>query len=245
MRRNMTTRKFKPSVKATVTAVILIGFMVGLAVWQLQRLEWKTNMLAEMNAHMSAPPVPMPESLGDKKDWEYRRVTLAGNFDYSHEFLLKPRTLDGRVGYHLVTPFKRASGGTVLVNRGWIADEYLKTADRPKGLLQIEGILQYPAKSTFTPDNNPAKNDWFWADAAAMGQAAGAENVAPAIVVIAAKTPGVYPTGGRLTIDIPNDHKQYAIFWFCMAGVLAFIWFLSQWRIIEEAPFEEKKHASL
>ncbi len=245
MQRNMTTRKFQPTVKATVTAVILVGFMVGLAVWQLQRLEWKTNLLAEMNAHMAAAPVPMPETLGDKKDWEYRRVTLAGTFDYTHEFLIQPRTLDGRVGYHIVVPFKRASGGTVLVNRGWIADEFLKTAQRPQGIVQIEGILQYPEKNAFTPDNNPAKNNWFWADTAAMGDAAGIKGVAPALVVIAAKTPGVYPTGGRLTIDIPNDHKQYAIFWFSMAGVLAFIWFLSQWRVMAEAPVEEKKNASL
>ena len=245
MQCTMTSRKFKPTVKASVTAVILVGFMVGLAVWQLQRLQWKTDLLAEMDAHMAAPPVPMPETLGDKKDWEYRRVTLAGAYDYAHEFLIQPRTLDGRIGYHMVVPFKRASGGTVLVNRGWIADEFLKSADRPRGIQQIEGILQYPEKSTFTPDNMPAKNGWFWIDTNALGTAAGVTGVAPAVVVIANKTPGVYPTGGKLRIEIPNDHKQYAIFWFSMAAVLAFIWFLSQWRLVDEAPFDEKKNASL
>jgi len=238
----MSTRVFQPRLVPTAIMLMLLGVLVGLGYWQVERLAWKTKLLAAIDAHMAAPPVPMPELLGDRIDWQYRRVTLAGSFDYTHEFLVQPRTLDGKPGYHMVVPFKRASGGTVLVNRGWVSDDTIKQALRPQGLMQIEGVLQYPDKTTFTPDNAPAANSWFWIDTAAMGDAAGVKDVPQAVVTIAESAPGTYPVAGKLRLEFRNDHKQYAIFWFSMAGVLAFIWFLSQWRIVETAP-EESKHA--
>ncbi|MDE1153907.1 MAG: SURF1 family protein [Micavibrio sp.] len=238
----MATRVFQPRLLPTAIMLLMLGVLVGLGYWQVERLAWKTKLLAAIDAHMAAPPVPMPELLGDRVDWQYRRVTLAGAYDYAHEFLIQPRTLDGKVGYHMVVPFRRASGGTVLVNRGWISDDLIKSAVRPQGLLQIEGVLQYPDKTAFTPDNAPATNSWFWIDTAAMGASLGLKDVPPAVVNIAESPANTFPVAGKLRLEFRNDHKQYAIFWFSMAGVLALIWFLSQWRVIEDAA-GENKHA--
>jgi len=228
----MSSRKFQPRAVPTLLTLFMMGLMVALAVWQVHRLQWKTALLAQIADHMAEKAVPMPEVLGTEADWAYRRVSLAGTYDYNHEFLIQPRTLDGKTGYHMVVPFKRASGATVLVNRGWVSDEFMKQVQRPKGIQHIEGVLQYPDKTAFTPDSRPDKNEWFWIDTSNIGKALKTE-VPPAVVTLAAATPGVYPVGGKLRIEIPNDHKQYAIFWFTMALVLAFIWFLSQWRVVE------------
>jgi len=229
-----TKRKFQPRAVPTLLTLFMMAILVALGVWQVQRLQWKTALLAEIDRHMAEKPVPMPEMLGPQADWEYRRVSLAGSFDYAHEFLIQPRTLDGKPGYHMVVPFKRLSGGTVLVNRGWVSDEFMKSVQRPRGILHIEGILQYPEKNVFTPESNPAKNQWYWIDISAMAKLLKLE-LPPAVVTIAEKKPGVYPVGGKLRVEIPNDHKQYAIFWFTMSMVLAFIWFLSQWRVVPAA----------
>ncbi len=222
--------RFQPTRGATVASLLMFMVLIGLGAWQLQRLEWKTRLLAGIEAQMSRPPVPMPENMPDPKAWEYRRVTLAGTFLYNHEFLIKPRTLDGENGYHMYVPFRRASGGVVMVNRGWISDALMPKASRPQGLQQIEGIVQLPRHGTFTPPNAPAKNDWYWPELPAMAQAAKFDDLAPVIVTIAKRAPGVFPAGGKVGVNIRNDHEQYAIFWFTMALILQVIFIASSWK---------------
>lgn len=220
----MTTRAFRPPLAAAILSLTAFLVLMALGIWQVQRLEWKTAMLAVIHDSMQKPPVPLPEDAD--KSWEYRRVTLAGHFLYDHEFLLGPRTLDGVSGYHMIVPFQRLSGGEVLVDRGWVSDATMSKVERPQGTLKIEGIVQLPHPGSFTPDNNPAKGAWFWADISAMAAAAHLDHVAPVLVNIAEKKEGVYPVAGKVEVNIPNDHKQYAIFWFAMAFVSQIIFYL-------------------
>ena len=219
-------KKFHAPLAAFISSLVIFMILIGLGTWQVQRMHWKTALLAEINANMEKPPVPLPENLGNPKEWEYRRVTLAGHFLYDHEFLIKPRTLDGIAGSHMLVPFERLSGGTVMVNRGWIPDELIPKASRPQGITQIEGILQLPHKTYWTPPNDAQKNNWYWPDAEAMAAAAGLKNTPPVIVTISSKQAGVYPVGGTVEINIPNDHRQYAIFWFSMAFISQIIFVL-------------------
>ena len=59
-----------------------------------------------------------------------------------------------------------------------------------------------------------------------MAAAAGLKNVAPVIITISSKETGVYPVAGAVEINIPNDHKQYAIFWYSMALISQVIFIL-------------------
>lgn len=215
---------------AALFSLLVLTLLVGLGTWQMKRLEWKTALLTRIEGRMQKPPVPMPEKIDDPAAWEYRRVTLAGNFLYDHEFLVKPRTLDGENGYHMLVPFQRASGGAVMVNRGWISDKLMPKASRPKGLLQIEGIIQLPHKNSFTPENRPDKNDWYWPDIKVMAELAKLKNEMQVIVNVAEKKPGVYPRGGKVQLNIPNDHKQYAIFWYMMALISQIIFIMRFWK---------------
>jgi surfeit locus 1 family protein len=219
-------KKFQPPLSAMICALLAFTILIGLGTWQIKRLEWKTALLAEISARMEKPPVPLPEKLDNPASWEYRRATMTGHFIYNHEFLIKPRTLDGVSGYHMLVPFARLSGGTVMVNRGWISDELMTKAYRPQDTIQIEGIIQLPHKSYWTPPNAPQKNDWYWPDVGAMAAAAQLKNVAPVIFTISTAKPGVYPVAGEVELNIPNDHKQYAIFWFLMAFASQVIFFL-------------------
>ncbi len=223
-------RKFQPETWATIVTLAALAVLLALGAWQMQRLQWKTALIAEINGQMAQPATPLPEKLETPESWKFRRVTMAGQFLYDHEFLIKPRTLEGKSGYHMVVPFRRASGGVVFVNRGWIADDVMTKAARPQGLLKIEGIVQFPQKARFTPENSPAKNDWYWPEISAMAEAANIKNAAPVLVVASGKEEGVYPVGGKIEIDLPNDHRQYAFFWFTMAGILLIIYFLYHWR---------------
>lgn len=226
-------RKFQPTLGAIAFSLCILTVLMGLGTWHLKRLEWKTALLAQIESQMEKPPLPMPEKIDHPEQWEFRRVTLAGHFLYDDEFLVKPRTLDGVNGYHMIVPFQRASGGIVMVNRGWISDALMTEAHRPKGTLQLEGIIQQPHPSYFTPPNDPVKNDWYWADVQAMAVAAKLQTPAPVLVTMATKTPGVYPVGGKVEVNLRNNHKEYAIFWFIMALMSQIIFFISYRQPVE------------
>ena len=102
--------------------------------------------------------------------------------------------------------------------------------------------MQLPRKNRFTPDNVPASHQWYWIDTAAMAADAKLQNVLPEVVATFKSEAGVYPAGGGLLLDIPNDHKQYAIFWFGMALVMLAIYILSG---LQPATKLEEKNAGV
>ena len=67
-----------------VAAGIVFLVLMGLGVWQVQRLGWKTDLIARVDARVAADPVPTPppaEWAGlTAEDAEYRRVSVQGEY---------------------------------------------------------------------------------------------------------------------------------------------------------------------
>lgn len=223
-------RKFQPTWGATAATALMLAVLLGLGIWQVQRLEWKKQLIETVSIRMTQAAVPLPETADNPDDWEYRPVTMTGQYLHCHEFLIKPRTMDGKVGYHLVTPFRRLSGGHVFVDRGFVSDDTLAGISRPQGITQVSGIAVVPQKNNYTPANVPEKDDWYWADIPAMTQAAGITSAAPLMVQAQVNPSGAYPVPQKVAANIRNNHAQYALFWFSMAAVLLVIYFIRYWK---------------
>ena len=213
---------------ACAMALTMFAVMIALGVWQLQRLAWKEDLLAKIDTRLSVAAEPLPEKIENPQDWEYRRAKVTGHF-YRQPFLIRPRTHNGRVGYHLMMPMKIKWGGVIYVNRGWVSDKELPDALKISGRFhKMEGVLQIPSKGFYTPDNDPANDYWYWPDLAAMGEKSGQKSDYPMILTLLPQEKGVYPTGYEVTANLRNNHKLYAIFWFGMALVLVVIFVIYQ-----------------
>lgn len=119
-------------------------------------------------------------SIIEVPNFEYRKVQLSGVWDHTRSILLGPRTYENVKGYQVITPLVRFDGGsTVLVNRGFVSSEALKSPDilaKEAGPVQFVGFLRTSqAQNTFTPDNRPENGEWYWVDVAAMAEYAGGE----------------------------------------------------------------------
>jgi surfeit locus 1 family protein len=126
-----------------------------------------------------------------------------------------------------------ADGKIIFVNRGFVPDQLRDPTKRPQG--QIEGeititglarakLMEKP--SSMVPDNDPAKNMFFWKDMDVMARSAGldATKVLPFFVDAGpAPNPGGYPAGGVTQIDLPNNHLSYAVTWYGLAAALVVI----------------------
>ncbi|MFO1062023.1 MAG: SURF1 family protein [Dongiaceae bacterium] len=224
--------RFRPLLGPTLFTVPAVLLMLGLAVWQVQRLHWKTALIAERTERIQADPVAaLPIAAADVAAAEYRRIRLTGSFLNDHELYLAARSLRGAPGYHVVTPLRLADGTTVMVDRGWVPMERKDPASRAAGQLAgtvtLDGVIRRPlGQNWMVPDNQPARNIWFWIDLPAMARAAGIDGpVAPVLVEAGpAANPGGLPIGGQTRVELPNDHLQYALTWFALAIGLACVY---------------------
>ena len=219
----------------TAFSAAALALLIGLGLWQLQRLEWKQGLIAQIEARAHAEPVALKEAVmraraGD--DVGYLRVRVDGRFDNSKERYLYALS-DGRPGWHVITPLATSDGEIVLIDRGFVPDALKEPSSRPQGeigdIVTVTGLVRNPEiRGIFIPDNEPAKNFWFWRDLATMAKSmfpAGAPDIAPFILEAEqSDTPGGWPLGGQTKLDLPNNHLQYALTWFLLALCLVVIY---------------------
>jgi len=245
----------------TIIAGVMLTLLIGLGIWQVERLHWKEDLIAEIKSRMQEPEIDVGLStIADESipKFDYRPGRATGTFDNAHELYLNAISIDGKGGYDLLTPLLLEDGRALLVNRGWMPyaekdekggsdwDRATGVGDRdiyrPQKPVTVTGVLRLPpdTKPSMRPDNNPGKNDWYWIDLKSMASSAGVKEFTPYMLEADdAPHDGAWPIGGQTRLDIPNHHLQYAITWFWLALILPFIYFVSNWRLDRPKKVEE------
>jgi surfeit locus 1 family protein len=222
-------------IPALATAVGIV-ILIGLGVWQVQRLHWKEGLLARIAALQSAPPEPLDVVLHravDGLDIDYVRVQATCPDIETAPYLKLYSVKDGFAGWRIIAACPLGGGpyGAILVDRGFEAQGLTPTAGHTLSA-PIVGILRRGDTRNFvTPRDDPAQNLWYGRDIAAMAAALHVSKPAPTYLMLEQPAP---PAGGPviapLPTDIPNNHLQYAITWFGLAVALAGVYLASLWR---------------
>ncbi len=236
-------RGFRSGPWAISIVLTALCILLGLGSWQLQRLAWKTALIELRETRLAESPIALPAERGDPAALlaalAHRRVTVSGAFLHDREVYLAA-TRRGKFGFRVITPLRRADGATVLVDRGWVPNEArdpaFRRAGQVAGAVTVQGLLRGASeRGWFSPDNDPARNYWFWRDLAAMATFAGVD--APPLLIEAdtKPNPGGLPIGKEMAVELRNEHLQYAILWFSLAGALLVIAFLARRQAIKDA----------
>ncbi|MEM7441154.1 MAG: SURF1 family protein [Pseudomonadota bacterium] len=203
-----------------ISAGVIFTVMMGLGIWQVQRLGWKLDLIEAVETRAFAEPVKAPAVPVNAADHAYMRVTLTGSFDHSASRKVKAVTELGP-GHWLMTPFVN-EGRVVWINRGFVHTGVLDTAlTEPKGEVQITGLLRMAeVGGTLLERNRPDIDRWVSRDVVALSKAAGFS--APKPYFIDAEHMGAetaWPRGGLTKLQFRNSHLSYAITWFAMAAL--------------------------
>lgn len=213
-----------------IAAVAGVAVLISLGVWQVHRLAWKRDLIERVEKRVHATPVAAPGReqwpLVNRANSEYLRVTIEGRFLHDRETLVQAVTERGG-GFWVLTPLE-TDGFTVLINRGFVPPPLRDPASRPQG--QIEGVttvtgllrLSEPGGG-YLRTNQPTEDRWFSRDVAAIAAARGLTDVAPYFIDAEASSPVIdgAPVGGLTVIAFSNNHLQYALTWFALAGMVA------------------------
>ncbi|WP_292234903.1 SURF1 family protein [Mesorhizobium sp.] len=214
--------------------LVMFAILLGLGTWQVQRLAWKEGLLATIDRRTHAQPLPLADverQFAATHDVDYTSVRVTGTFRHQGERHFFS-TWEGDTGFNVYTPLQLDDGRFVLVNRGFVPYDLKDPAKRRQGEIAgkvtVTGLARNPLPgkpSMMLPDNDVAKNIFYWKDRDAMASTAGlpAGAVLVPFFVDADKTPnpGGLPVGGVTIIDLPNNHLQYAVTWYGLAAALA------------------------
>lgn len=205
----------------TLIALLFFTGFCALGAWQVQRLNWKRDLIARVDARIHALPVPAPRA-ATRAD-EYRRVRISGHFLHDKAVLVQAVTVRG-AGFWVLTPLVTDRGFTLIVNRGFVPPGNRRDYARPQGEVRVAGLLRMSEPGGgFLRSNDPEANRWYSRDVAAIGAA---RHIAGPLAdyfvdADASSAAGALPAGGLTVIAFPNNHLQYAITWFVLAAMAA------------------------
>lgn len=219
----------------SVIAAIAFAILISLGFWQLQRLAWKQALIAQIEERVEAEPMSLSEAISrwnKNQDIEYLRVRAEGRFLHDNEQHLFS-VIGGKSGWRIFTPFETTGGEIVMADRGFVPDARKNADKRAAGQIAGEvGVVGLVRKAEtpglFTPDNTPEKNVWYWRDLQGMVRAAVPSDrrgrVVPFFVELEARPgPDEGPRGGATRLKLSNNHLQYALTWFGLAGGLLIV----------------------
>lgn len=194
-----------------------LAALLALGFWQVERLDWKRGIIAEAERRLAAPPVALPVDLDPARD-DYRPVFVEGRFVGDELYHLTSRKPHGP-GFDVIAPFETTDGRRILVERGYVPQAMRDPATRtpPQGERRVTGFLRWPDDvNVFTPDPDPVERIWYARNVPSLAAAAGTE---PVMIVQAPTAAGGYPRGRAVAVAIRNNHRTYAVTWFCVAAI--------------------------
>jgi len=225
----------------TLATLAGIALLIGLGVWQLDRLEWKERLIARIEARIAQRPMSLQPAIAlarEGRNLSYVPLRVEGSFHNARERYLYALSLEGEPGWHVITPLETVDGDVVLVDRGFVPESLRDPSARPDSKIEqvvtVTGLIRMPEDpSLFVPDNDPEANQWFTRDLQAMARSmfpGGTVQVAPFFLeATESATPGGWPKGGQTRLKLPNNHLQYALTWFALAAGLAAVYGVYVW----------------
>ena len=195
----------------SVFTIFFILVFIALGSWQIIRLNWKNNLILEIENSLKNPPVELSNS--NKEN--FLKIKTSGTIDFEKQIYLYNLNDAGTPGFEVINPII-ANEENYLINRGWIPFE-------KKGIQEIDlvdqnniiGTLRLQGrKNIFKPDNDLKENYWFSLDREDILKFTG-KNFSKYIIYLEGNYQ--FPRPKKITANISNNHKKYAITWFSLA----------------------------
>jgi cytochrome oxidase assembly protein ShyY1 len=237
--------------------LVMVALLVGLGVWQLQRRVEKHALIAALTERLSEAPQALPQraqwSVLTPAQDEFRRVQFTATYQQLPDAMVYSSGSAVREdisgpGTWAFMPARLLSGETVVINAGFVQNTMQDRAQQDRAVtrlvtgasVMLTGYIRFPEKAgVLTPAENLATRLWFTRDHLAMARALGWNEVAPFSIDLELPVPASgTPKPGPLEVHLKDDHLQYAITWFGLAGavIIAFgVWWRGQRRSQRQA----------
>ena len=195
----------------SVFIIFFILVFIALGSWQIIRLNWKNNLILEIENSLKKPPVELSKTNSEN----FLKIKTSGSIDFEKQIYLYNLNDTGTPGFEVINPII-VDNENYLINRGWIPFEKKDTSEinildqnNIIGTLKIQG-----RKNIFKPDNDIKENYWFSLNREDVLKFTG-KKFSKYIIYLDGNYQ--YPRPKKITANISNNHKKYAMTWFSLA----------------------------
>ena len=195
----------------SVFVIFFILVFIALGSWQLIRLNWKNDLILEIEKSLKNPPVELTKSNQEN----YLKIKTSGSIDLQKQIYLYSLNDNGTPGFEVINPIS-INGINYLINRGWIPFEKkdsneINVFDENDiiGTLKLQG-----RKNIFKPVNDIDGNYWFSLNREDILKFTGKE-FSKYIIFLNGNYQAPKPK--KITANISNNHLKYALTWFSLA----------------------------
>ena len=195
----------------SIFVFFFISVFLALGSWQIIRLNWKLELIKQIETSLKDIPV----NLSNSKHKNYLRIKTRGSIDFEKQIYLYNLNEKGKPGFEVINPLI-VGNNNYLLNRGWIPfnkkeDETINVIDEN----YINGVLRKQIKpNMFKPENDLSENYWFTLDRDDIFKFTG-KNFSPYVIYLSGNNE--FPKPKSITANISNNHKKYALTWFSLA----------------------------
>ena len=206
-----------------------------LGFWQLDRLEWKNELLSNINSRQNADLIDFPYDK-DTKEYEFRNSTVEGNFLRDTQTFFFRSNLSGSSGYNIINAFKTVDENIIYVDIGWISFKQKENKkyidiDYDKKYIFSGILISSKEKNLFSPIHDFKKNIWYTMSIVDMNQFHKLNGSFYILKIIDQD----YFDQTLIEFNptqIPNNHLQYAGTWFLLFLVIGFLYFYQLFQLI-------------
>ena len=202
----------------TVFFLFITTLTFVLGCWQLYRLEWKNNLIQNINSSIVTPNFYSPDIV------DYNELTAVKlDNDYTaidQPIFIESKTNQKKVGYHAVTPLFLNDKIYSFLNLGWVPD---KNIENIKNIIiqfnqkkDVTVYLRYLTsdKDFFIPENNLTSNIWFSVNRENLEDHFQEKIVSPYYFVL---LDSEIKSDLNPIIFLRNNHLNYSITWFLLS----------------------------
>ena len=207
--------KKKNSLPLCITFSFIFFFLCVLGTWQLNKnfILKKNNLIFKEGLINPKQILNFDEAIPNLISVKFKGVELQGKALY-----LEPRTYKGKVGYHIIIPYK-VGNKYVLVNKGFTQNKYIKInkQENTEGL-----IIKIPQPKFFELQNDFKNNKWYTLSKKDFQKKM---NIKLTPYIIYQKN--IISSDNRIAVK-PNliskiNHLNYALTWFFLSITLCVI----------------------
>ncbi len=216
--------RFRPLLTLVTLPVLLA--LIGLSIWQFQRLGWKSRLIEQAQTGLSQPATLFDSS--EEPD-PLKPYIVRGELRPAQSINLYGHRVMGVTGAHHVSLLVLENGQHLALNRGWVPQDW-QDADLSPRPFEARVILRKVAGTRgFDPANAnvPERGIWIYAVPHQLAEVWGvADILEPVAYELRASEQGFSPHNDQVPlghlpkVNLHNNHLGYALTWLALAAAL-------------------------
>ena len=223
--------------KLIIFVVLLLPVLLRLGFWQLDRAEEKRTILAAQERQAQLPAENI-KTLTDENFQNYRNVTVEARW-LPQIYFVDNQVHQGKTGYEVIQVADIGDDQRLLVSRGWVRGESLRSQlpiiDTPQGVQLLSGYLYQP-QAMFQLDETPLTDSWPQVIQSVeleklYKQISITDRMPPLFLLrLDQYSPSLLTGHWQIINVLPEKHTGYAVQWFSMAGVVIVLTLIASFR---------------